>query len=157
MDAATYQANLGKAEAEQKEVQNAEAATIDRVRVGEADSEAAHSLQSNHSATGNAAAPLTHWRDATGSFSYTVKVLPGTPVALRTAYWGSDGGRTFDISVDGTVIATQTLSGTKPNEYLYVTYPVPPALTRGKTSVTVRFTPKVGNAGGLFDRRVLKK
>lgn len=157
MDSATYQANLGKAEAEEKAARNAEAAAIDRVHVGESDSEAAHNLQSDHSAIGGAAAPLTHWRDASGYFSYTVKVLPDAPVALRTAYWGSDGGRTFDISVDGTTIATQTLSGAKPNEYLYVTYPIPPALTKGKNSVTVRFTPKVGNAGGLFDLRVLKE
>lgn len=157
MDTATYRANLGKAEAEENAARQAEAATIDRVRVGEADSEAAHGLQSDHSATGNTAAPLMHWRDATGSFSYTVKVPPNAPVVLRTAYWGSDSGRTFDISVDGTVIATQTLSGTKPNEYLFVTYPVPPALTTGKTSVTVRFTPKIGSAGGLFDLRVLKE
>ena len=128
---------------------------VDQVDVGDAGSEAAHQLVSEGSSTGGAGDPFTHWRDAKGFFSYRVKVLPDQPVSLRCAYWGSDAGRTFDILVDGTVIATQTLTGTKPNEYLYVTYAVPPALTRGKDSVMVRFAPHPGsNAGGLFDLRV---
>jgi hypothetical protein len=59
--------------------------------------------------------------------------------------------------VDGTKIATQTLTGSRPGEYLPVTYALPNALTRGKSLVTVRFAP-VGDslAGGLFDLRVVR-
>ena len=134
-----------------------ETRTIDQVRVGEADSETAHHLVADSSHTGGAGEPFTHWRDSTTGFSYDLKVLPDTPVALRCAYWGSDSGRTFDLQVDGKTIATETLTGKQPNAYLYVTYPIPAELTQGKNSVIVRFAAQPGKiAGGLFDLRVLR-
>ena len=43
------------------------------------------------------------WRhcDPGGWFQYDLKVLAGEPQVLTCTYWGSDGGRTFDILVDG--------------------------------------------------------
>ncbi len=141
---------------EQRDADTLEARTIDRVRVGETASEAAHLLAADRSATGGAGAPFTHWRDALGSFSYTLKVPTDQPAALRCVYWGSDAARTFDILVDGIKIATQTLSGARPGEYLPMTYPIPDALTHGKDRVMVRFVAKAGQtAGGLFDLRVV--
>jgi len=141
---------------EQRDADTLEARTVDRVRIGERDSEAAHALASDRSNTGVAGAPFTHWRDAQGRFSYTLKVPSDQPAALRCVYWGGDAGRAFDILIDGTKVATQTLTGARPGEYLPVTYPVPEALTRGKSQVVVRFEAKDGGtAGGLFDLRVL--
>lgn len=143
---------------EARDAQTLEARTIDRVRIGEADSETAHHLQADQSNIGPAGAPFTHWRDAKGSFGYDMKVLPDQPVSLRCAYWGSDAGRTFDVKVDGQTVAVQTLSGTRPDEYLPITYAIPPALTQGKTSVTVQFVAAPGNtAGGVFDCRIVRK
>jgi DUF1680 family protein len=52
---------------------------------------------------------------------------------------------------------TQTLTGSRPGEYLPVTTPIPDALTRGKAQITVRFQPHAGGlAGGLFDLRVVQ-
>ena len=62
-----------------------EARTMDRVLIGEAASESAHVLTASRSATGGANAPFTHWRDAQGSFGYTLKVLSDQPAALRCA------------------------------------------------------------------------
>ena len=138
--------------------QDVEARTIDRVRVGEADSEAAHSLVADQSNTGGAGEPFTHWRDAKAGFSYVLKVLPDQPTSLRCVYWGSDAGRTFDVLADGIKIVTQTLTGEKPDEYLSVTYPIPEALTRGKRTVTVRFQAAPGStAGGVFDCRTVRR
>lgn len=115
-------------------------------------------LDPNRSHTGGAGEPFTHGRDANGWFGYQVKVLPDQPVFLRCAYWGSDAGRTFDILVNGTKIATETLKGRQPGDYLYVTYAIPDTLTHGKDHVTVRFEGKNGSlAGGLFDLRVVRK
>jgi DUF1680 family protein len=131
---------------------------VDHVHVGEDQSEASHALVVDHSRTGSASDPFSHWRDATGSFGYTVKVLPDQPATLRCTYWGSDTGRVFDVVVDGNVIATQTLSGAKPNGYLDVDYPLPLAFTTGKSSVTVRFQAHAtSTAGGLFDLKVLEQ
>ena len=157
MDAAAYAKYKNNLDAEALAAQRLEARTVDHVRIGEADSETAHNLVADSSHTGRGGEPFTHWRDATGSFSYTVKTLPDQPLSLQAAYWGSDAGRTFDILVDGQTVGTQTLNGEKPNAYLYVTYPIPAALTQGKTSVTVKFVPKADStAGGLFDLRVLR-
>jgi len=151
---AQRQAQLDK---EQREAQTLEARTVDHVRIGEADSEAAHAFASDRSRTGGAGEPFTHWRDAQGFFSYTVLVPSASPVALRCVYWGGDTGRTFDILIDGTKTATETLTGARPGEYLPVTYPLLPALTRGKEAITVRFQPHAGGlAGGLFDLRVVR-
>ena len=142
---------------EQRDADRLEARTIDRVLIGETASETAHALAADRSGTGGAGAPFTHWRDAQGSFGYTLKVPTDRPAALHCVYWGGDAGRTFDIIVDGTRIATQTLTGARPDEYLPVTYPLPDALTRGKSQVTVCFEAKDGGtAGGLFDLRVVR-
>ena len=152
-----YAQRQAEAALEQRDLDTLEARTVDRVRVGEAASESAHAFASDRSGTGGASVPFTHWRDAQGWFTYTLKVPTDQPAALRCVYWGSDAGRTFDIRVDGTKIATQTLTGARPGEYLPVIYPLPDALTRGNTQITVRFAPTHGGvAGGLFDLRVVQ-
>ena len=157
LTAEAYAHRQAQAAQEQRDADTLEARTIDRVLIGEIASESTHALTAGRSATGGAGAPFTHWRDAQGSFGYTLKVPTDRPAALRCVYWGSDAGRTFDIRVNGTKIATQTLTGVRPGEYLPVTYPIPDALTRGKSQVTVRFEAKDGGtAGGLFDLRVVQ-
>ncbi len=149
---ATERAKIG---AEEREAQALESRTVDRVRSGEQQPEADHNLQGEGTRAGDAGYPFTHWRDATGWFSYDVKTRPDKPLELRCAYWGSDNGRTFDVLVNGVKIATQRLTGTGAGN-IFVTYTIPPELTRGKSGVTVRFQAAPGSlAGGLFDLRVL--
>jgi len=93
---------------------------LDRVLVGEAASEADHHLLSDQSHTGGAGEPFTHWRDATGFFSYDLQVLPDQPTMLRCAFWGSDTNRKFDILVDGKPLTTQTLTRQQPGGYYFV-------------------------------------
>ena len=153
-----YDQAQAQAAQEAQETATLETRTVDRVRVGEPDSESVHQFASDRSHTGNAGVPFTHWRDANGWFSYRVHILPDQPVSLHCTYWGSDTRRIFDIWVDGTKVATQMLTGSRPDEYLPVSYPISNLLTQGKSAVTVRFVP-VGSslAGGLFDLRVVKK
>jgi len=73
-------------------------------------------------------------------------------------YSGDDRGREFDISVNGTVIATQRLTGEKPNYFIEKRYPIPAEILQaaGNGRLTVRFTVKRQLAGGLYDVRMLK-
>lgn len=138
-----------------KTAQQEETDTIDHVRIGDTDSEAAHQMATDQSAVGRAVEPFLHWRDAKGFFSYVLKVLPDRQVSLRSVYWGGDTDRVFDILVDGRVIGTQHLTGSHPGGFLTIDYPIPSAVSLGKVFVTVRFVPKTGStAGGLFDLRV---
>ena len=79
-----------------------------------------------------------------------------TPVALVALYRGSEGRRrVFDVLVDGTPIATETLPY-HPTEWLERTYPIPEALTRGKQRVTVRFQPAADAlTASVFEVRVV--
>lgn len=129
--------------------------TVDAVQPGNADQEKVHNLQSEGSTTNN-----MNWRDASGAggyFSYDLKSLADAPQDLVITYWGDDGGRAFDIIVNGQTIATETLHSEAPGQNFERTYPIPPALTTGKTKLTVRFQPRVGStAGGVFGVRLLQ-
>jgi hypothetical protein len=139
-----------------------DARTIDQVVPGEAASETAHHLAAHQSNTGRGAYNThmeTRWRDAPGGwFSYELKVVPDTPVALLATYWGKErGARVFDIRVDNEPVATTSLDSSHPAEFYDLTYPVPRGLTAGKTHVTVKFQAHPGNtAGGLFGLRVVR-
>ncbi len=155
--AAEWEARRQRLAAEEAREQLEAARTTDRVRIGEQQPEIDHSLLSEKSESGMGPQDR-RWRHARdgGWFSYELKLpAAGTPCAVQACYWGPDGGRTFDIAVDGTVIATQKLEGGKEG-FFTVEYPLPTALTDGKTKVTVRFQAKPGEtAGGIFDLRTV--
>ena len=132
--------------------------TVDQVQVGAQQSEADHHIELRDSGTGGAPPGMDHWRDAKGFFSYEVKVEPRGKQAVRCVYWGGDGGRTFDVLVDGHAIATQRLTAARPGAYFAEEYAIPAALLAGKQRVRVRFEPKPNStAGGLFDVRVVRQ
>ena len=132
-----------------------ETAVLDRVLIGDAASERNHDLLAEQSLTGRVASYT--WRDAApdGAFSY-VLALPATPKpVLVCTYWGSDRDRTFDVVVNGVVVATQTLDGRQPDKAIEVPYPLPPEAITGQQNLTVRFqgTGK-GRVGGLLGLRL---
>jgi len=130
-----------------------EARVVDCVLPNDAESERAHNLQGENTVAGLFGAKA--WRHATsgGWWSWDLKVLPDAEMTLACTYWGDDvPPRTFDVLVDGQVIATQSLNRSKPGEFFEVEYPIPPELTTGKSRVTVRFVLHEGNtAGGVFE------
>ena len=74
-------------------------------------------------------------------------VKPG-PLLLQATYWGDERKRSFDVLVDNQRIATQTLDADRPGSFFDVDYPIPEALTKGKTRVKVRFVPHDRNSAG---------
>jgi uncharacterized protein len=148
------QARQAAAKARREEL---ERRTVDRVDIGDKESEADHQLKGEQTDSGNF---LEHrWRHAVngGWFSYQLRVRPDAPQQLLCTFWGSDAGsREFDILVEGERVATQTLANNQPGELFVRTIPIPGQLVRGKERVTVRFQGHAGNfAGGLFGLRVV--
>jgi hypothetical protein len=155
---AQWQQRQAELEAAAKRERELAARTVDRVVIGDPQSEAAHKLAGQTTNSGSFHGRA--WRDAHngGWFSFVLQVPDGQPAELVCSYWGSDrGGRKFDILADGQCLATQELNNNRPGEFFDVVYPLPPELTKGKTNVTVRLQAHPANiAGGLFDLRLLR-
>ncbi len=116
-------------------------------------------LQGENSRTGEFHG--ARWRDAAngGYFTFDLPVDPSGESALAVTYWGGDAGNCrFEVRVEGVRIAEQTLENNRPGEFFEVRYPIPPALTRGKSRVTVRFQALPGAvAGGVFGARIVRR
>jgi uncharacterized protein len=148
-----YEQNLAKFRDRQR-------CTVDAVIAGDATSEKAHDLQGQKTDSGQH--PAGSWRHALagGFFSYRLKVDPRQENVLAVTYWGSDsGGRTFDILVNDTRIATQTLNNNAPDRLFILEYPIPRELTNDQNATVVRFQPAEAAqfAGGVFGVTVLRK
>ncbi|MEW5900839.1 MAG: beta-L-arabinofuranosidase domain-containing protein, partial [Acidobacteriota bacterium] len=144
-------ARKARAAAEAARKKEIERRKVDEVAINDPDSEKQHNLLSERSSVGYLRDRA--WRDATrgGWFSYEFKILPDLPMSLLCTYWGSDIGRTFDIIVEGTRIATQTVNVNFPGDFFDVEYEIPSELTKGKSKITVKFQAAPnGTAGGLF-------
>ncbi|WP_343615126.1 glycoside hydrolase family 127 protein [Novosphingobium sp.] len=124
--------------ADQARMRDIAARSVDVMHLGEMQPERDHSLTSDLSY------PLTYrgknGRDARGGgyFDFAMKVKPG-PLVLQATYWGSERKRSFDILVDGVKVVTATIDNDRPGKFFDAEYPIPEALTKGKTSVKIRF------------------
>ena len=148
---------LAERQAEQRRLEEIEAATVDFV-TPDKELESVHNQQGSKSKSGGGR--RGSWRDAWdgGWFSYEMKVVPDQPVSVMVTYWGGDtDNRTFDILINGQKIATQKLNASKPGQFMDVTYNIPASLTKGKQKVTVKFQAHPGAvAGGVFGCRIVK-
>jgi DUF1680 family protein len=131
--------------------------TVDRVSPGEEQNERDHKLEGEKTSAGHFGDRKWRHADDGGFFRYTVRVLPHQPQELSVTYWGSDSGRrVFDILVDGTKLATETLEHNRPEQFYDQVYKFPEELTKGKSHVTVSFQAHPRHtAGGIFGLRVM--
>ncbi len=146
-------------EAAKKLAAEIESRTTDHLRIGEMQPERDHNLQGENTFSGQMGE--YKWRDARdgGWFSFDMKLAGGdTKQILRCQYWGSDGGgRVFDILVNGEKIATETLTASNPNKFIYKEYAIPNNFTLNKELVTVKIQAHPGKtAGGLFDCKIIR-
>jgi len=132
-----------------------EAATLDSIAVGEQQPEVEHDLKGEGMESGEHNG--RRWRHGVW-IQYTLDPRGAKEVVLAVTYSGDDRGREFDILVNGTVIATQQLTGENPNHFIEKQYPIPSDILQaaGDGRLTVRFTAKQRLAGGLYDVRLLK-
>ncbi len=134
------------------------ARTVDSLLV-ESASEHAHRLEGEMTTIGHYRGRT--WRQAAGGgwFSFEMSSRPDARLDLVITYWGSESEkREFDILVDGRVVATQILSRNNPGKFFDATYDLPPDLTRGKGSLTVKFSAHKGAiAGRVFAARLVTR
>ncbi|MCU0872471.1 MAG: glycoside hydrolase family 127 protein [Pirellulaceae bacterium] len=154
---AQWQVKEQEYQAELARLKELEARTIDFVNPGEEQNERDHGLQGARHSAGDFGG--RKWRHAPdGWFSWNLKILPGQPQELRVTYWGSDGGRAFDVLVDEEKIATQKLSNNRPDQFYDEVHPLPEKLTQGKERITVKFQAHPGNtAGGVCGVRTMRR
>jgi len=139
-----------------------DARTVDSVLIGDKNSERAHAINMRNAVIGNAPASCYRtWRQITngGFLSYQMKVLPDVPLAIYCEYADAErGSPIFDVLVDDHATATQPrLQAEERKPDRAVTYRIPPELTRGKSSITVKFQVPTGDAaGGVFSCKIVR-
>ena len=141
---------------ERARLRSLESRTVDLLIAGDAAAEHAHRLEGEKTTIGHYR--TRSWRQAAGGgwFSFEMRSRPSDRLQLVVTYWGSESEkREFDILVDGRAVATQVLSRNNPGKFFDAVYPLPSDLTRGKGSLTVRFSPHTGAiAGRIFSTRL---
>jgi DUF1680 family protein len=160
LDAAALSRREALAVKEAQALAALDARTIDRVTPGDPNDEAAHALEQKNSEAGRFEGRLRRFAFwGNGEFSYQLKVPPARPVFLGLACWGGESRRhTYQVVVDGVVIATQTLFDDDPGNVVRVEIPIPTRLTEGRERVRVGFraADNAGSIGAIFDVRTLK-
>ncbi len=130
--------------------------TIDFVQPGEMQPERNHKFEGENTSVGGL--HDRKMRETRGGwFSYVMTGKAYAPVDLLVEYWGGyPGKKTFDILVEGEVIATQNISNIKDGSFIEIKYTVPEEITHTKNRITVTFKAHEGNiAGPVFGLRTL--
>ncbi|HLP78536.1 MAG TPA: glycoside hydrolase family 127 protein, partial [Candidatus Paceibacterota bacterium] len=133
-----------------------EAATIDSVAIGEQQPEVEHAFSGEGSESGQFQG--RRWRRGR-QFQYTLDLRGASAADLAVTYSGRDRGRNFDIFANDKLLATERLTGAKPDGFIEQRYPLPPSIISAATNgrVTIRFSAQTNSlAGGVFDLRLLR-
>ncbi|HPS13341.1 MAG TPA: glycoside hydrolase family 127 protein, partial [Prolixibacteraceae bacterium] len=150
-----YQTQYQAEQAKRKEL---ESRTIDVFRMGEMQPERDHQFRDDKSWVGEHKTKKFREVERNGSMSFRMNVLKDKPVSLVLEYWGGFSGmKTFDILVEGQVIATQDLDKITGSKFVYVTYDLPDELIQNKKAIEVKIVPKKGHrAGPVFTAMTIK-
>jgi DUF1680 family protein len=136
-------------EAEKLKQKELEAHTVDNLRIGEMQPERDHELVGEKITSGDEHNRKWRMAEDSGYFSFTMKTDPSAVNTLVCSYWGMDNrGRTFDIYVNDTKIATEDLNRYKASKFYDIAYPIPHDLTKFKLTATIKFVPKASNSAG---------
>ena len=143
----------------EEQLKKIEEMTIDLVQMGDSLDELDHGYLGENTWTRNFKGRSMREADRTGWFSVDLDVYRGQPMALVVEYWGGfPGSRTFDILLDGLLLATENTSNKADGQFILEHYEIPDELTVDKTSVTVDFKPHDGHrAGPVFTVRTVKR
>jgi len=140
--------------------------TVDDVQPNEQQPEVEHHMKTKNSNSGYLNTVQKGWRDSRGDgfFSYDLQVEAGKQMYLCVTYFGNDATlhadgtsyeRDFEILVDDTCIARQSLNANHPGQLFEVCYDIPNAVTEDKSSVEVTFKSEQGKAaGGVYGVRI---
>ncbi|MBN1924905.1 MAG: glycoside hydrolase family 127 protein [Prolixibacteraceae bacterium] len=145
-------------EAEQARKKELEAKTIDVIRLGEMQPERDHNFEGERCWNDEHKGKKFREVDRGGWMSFELNVLKNEPMVLVLEYWGGySGSKTFDILVNGEVIATENISAISKSKFLFFEYKIPDRLTVDKEKIKVKVLPHYGHRGGpVFTVRTIK-
>jgi hypothetical protein len=155
-----YQGYLDNLAKQEKERQELEERTVDKVQPGEQQPESDHFMETDESFVGNS--NDVFYRDANNGhyFSYLMKTDGQTNLSLRLKYWGVGEWKSheFDIFVDDVLVTSVNNTGKyRISEFKYETYPVPEEALKGKQQVRVKFVAKPHRQiGEIYEVRLVK-
>ena len=113
---------------------------VDEVIIADSDSETAHLLKGLSTLGNPHNEKLARSAVAHHSFSYVMKVRPDRPMSLVCSYLTSNRLiHICAISVNGQLIARQSLFEDAPLHYVDMEYQIPRSATKGRDHVTVQF------------------
>ena len=156
----SYQGYLDNLARQEKERQELEDRTVDKVQPGEQQPESDHFMETDDSFVGNS--NDVFYRDASNGhyFSYLMKTGGQTNLSLRLKYWGVGEWKSheFDIFVDDVLVTSVNNTGKyRISEFKYETYPVPEEALKGKQQVRVKFVAKPHRQiGEIYEVRLVK-
>ena len=132
-----------------------EASTLDQISPGEQQPEVEHDYLGQNSDSGLHNGQ--RWRRGEW-FQYSLSPHGEKSADLAVTYGGGDTGRTCDITANGKWLATETIDGSKPNQYFEKRYAIPAETLDRATNgrVTIRFSSKSGAGPGVYDIRLMK-
>lgn len=143
--------------AEQEQARAArEAATLDAVAIGEQQPEVEHAFAGEETESG--IHDGRRWRHGRW-FQYELDPQGQTAAELWATYSGADRDRRFSIFVDDRLLATESLEGASPGEFVEKRYAIPAdALAAAEDRrLVIRFVAAPGSlAGGIFDLRLMR-
>jgi hypothetical protein len=151
-----YLEGLARAEKERQEL---EARTVDKVQPGEQQPETDHKMETNGSSTGNN--NDVFFRDARNGrfFSYLMKTDGRTDLSLRLQFWGVGEWKTheFDIYIDDQLLTSiNNTNKYRISKFVYETYPIPSEMVKDKQQVRIKFVAKPGKQiGEIYGIRLI--
>ena len=157
-----YRKNAERLAAEAEARRALQARIVDEVLPGFQQSEVNHDFTGNNTEAGDFLdRKYRHGMGPNASFAYRLKCDGVKDAELAVTYWSRDGaGRVFDILVDGTPIARESLAAQPGAGRFYdKAYAIPGSVLNGKKTIEVRFSGTTGTAyvGGVFGVKLLRK
>lgn len=133
-----------------------EARTIDYVTPGQQQPETEHNFKSENSQSG--VFQDRHWRHASGWFSYELGNKNGEAKSLAITYSGADAHRNFDILIDGKLLTTVHLDGSKGIAFFTEEYEIPSDWKNSlDDKIEVMFKAHENSiAGGIYGVRLMR-
>jgi DUF1680 family protein len=142
-------------ERELREQKATQARTIDVIRLGEQQPEIDHGF-----AEDGDSATVSHIVERgrvlrKGFIEFDLAVAEG-PMVLQVAYGGRPRNKDFRILVNGALLVRETLAGAGSNDRNVITYTVPETMTRGRSTVRVRFVADNWQDVDIYSARTMR-
>ncbi len=136
---AEWQSRQDRVSVIESEIETAREAAIDRVDVGNMNSEAAHRFEGEETLRGTLAGNA--WRRGLqkGGLSYEIRTDREKDLTLVCVIGARDENRTFHVFVDDTKLELPVWEGEEPGQYRVIQVPIPTELADGKDTLRIRF------------------